>query len=258
MSRLLRKRNQTKILPIKKSNFIYTDGSCLNNGSFQSLAGIGIYFGNDDSRNVSKKIKSNQKITNNIAELLAIKEVLLYHVNDHQSWTIVSDSLYSIQAITKWIHKWKKNDWKTSSGQEVKNKHLIQDVFNLYDKHKAHVDFLHVLSHTDKDDRHSKGNYYADQLAVKGSNIQYENKKNVICFNLNPVKTLEQEKYAKLNESNKKWVKVKEAQGFDCLSMSCSTSEFNNFLAFLNKYKITKEKDVKYIGLKICSSFSLY
>ena len=258
MSRLLRKRNQNKILPKKKCNFIYTDGSCLNNGSFQSLAGIGVYFGKDDQRNVSKKIKSNQKITNNIAELLAIKEVLLYHVNDHQSWTIVSDSLYSIQAITKWIHKWKENEWKTSAGQEVKNKSLIQDVFQLYDKHKAHVDFLHVLSHTNQEDRHSLGNHYADKLAVKGANIQTENKDNIVYFNQNHRKGVTHEKHAQLDDTNKRWITVKEPKGFDCISMTCSTSEFNQFLSFLNKYKITKEKDVKYVGMKMSQSFSLY
>ena len=57
--------NNTKI----KSNndvdyFVYTDGACSNNGKSNSLAGIGIFFGIDDYRNVSEKIKGKQ--TNNL------------------------------------------------------------------------------------------------------------------------------------------------------------------------------------------------
>ena len=44
--------------------FIYTDGSCRNNGAHNALAGIGIYFGKNDIRNLSSQITG--KGTNNI------------------------------------------------------------------------------------------------------------------------------------------------------------------------------------------------
>ena len=53
--------------------FVYTDGACLNNGLENAIAGIGIYFGEDDIRNVSRNI--NGKQSNNIAELQAIIDV---------------------------------------------------------------------------------------------------------------------------------------------------------------------------------------
>ena len=52
---------------------VFTDGSCSNNGFSNAKAGIGVYFSEDDSRNVSKKIEGKQ--TNNTAELSAIIEV---------------------------------------------------------------------------------------------------------------------------------------------------------------------------------------
>ena len=51
--------------------FVYTDGACSNNGNRKvSKAGYGIYFGENDSRNVSKRLYGHQ--TNNTAELRAI------------------------------------------------------------------------------------------------------------------------------------------------------------------------------------------
>ena len=35
---------------------VYTDGACSNNGSSSATAGIGVYFGIDDKRNVSRKV----------------------------------------------------------------------------------------------------------------------------------------------------------------------------------------------------------
>ena len=37
---------------------------------------------------------------------------------------IITDSNYVKQGITSWIHNWKKNGWKTSSGGDVKNREL--------------------------------------------------------------------------------------------------------------------------------------
>ena len=52
---------------------VYTDGACSNNGKLNAKAGFGVYFGKNDSRNISKRVIGKQ--TNNVAELLAIIEV---------------------------------------------------------------------------------------------------------------------------------------------------------------------------------------
>ena len=52
---------------------VFTDGSCINNGKPNAIAGIGIYFGELDTRNVSSRIDGKQ--TNNTAELTAVIRV---------------------------------------------------------------------------------------------------------------------------------------------------------------------------------------
>ena len=39
---------------------VYTDGSCHNNGRTNARAGYGVYFGENDSRNISKPLKGKQ------------------------------------------------------------------------------------------------------------------------------------------------------------------------------------------------------
>ena len=34
---------------------VFTDGACRNNGKQNAIAGIGVYFGENDIRNVSRK-----------------------------------------------------------------------------------------------------------------------------------------------------------------------------------------------------------
>ena len=74
-----------------KSDFlkVYTDGSCINNGKEGSKGGIGIYFGDGDSRNVSKRLEYD-KVTNNVAELSALNEALDILV-EYDSDTIIKN-----------------------------------------------------------------------------------------------------------------------------------------------------------------------
>ena len=49
-----------EFLNINKSNktidlFVYTDGACIHNGKPHAKAGMGVFFGYDDPRNISKK-----------------------------------------------------------------------------------------------------------------------------------------------------------------------------------------------------------
>ena len=64
--------------------YVYTDGACINNGSSNARAGIGIYFSKDNPLNISRELKG-EKVTNNIAELTAAIEaihiILLLNLN---------------------------------------------------------------------------------------------------------------------------------------------------------------------------------
>ena len=140
---------------------IYTDGSAT-----PTRSGIGVFFGLNDPRNISEEISG----TNQYAELYAIYKALS-SINPikYLKVTICTDSMYSINCITKWIDNWKVNNWKTSKNKDVKHKELIQKIDKLV---KNNVFFKHVNSHRKEPSLDSNkwvdwfGNDYADKLAL--------------------------------------------------------------------------------------------
>ena len=97
---------------------IYTDGSCLGNPGNGGWAAIII----DNNKKI--QIKGSKKdTTNNQMELLAPIKALK-KIPKGSNVQIFTDSKYVKSGITEWIHNWKKNGWKTSSKQPVKNKDL--------------------------------------------------------------------------------------------------------------------------------------
>ena len=95
---------------------------------------------------------------------------------------IVSDSEYSIKACSVWLPAWKKNNWKTAKGEDVKNKDIIESIegsmtrikiinSKLDADAKIRVKLIHVNSHQapDLQDKFKFsiwfGNYVADGLA---------------------------------------------------------------------------------------------
>ena len=97
---------------------IYTDGSCLENPGNGGWAAIIIDEGKKTQIKGSKK-----NTTNNQMELLAPIEALK-KIPKGSKVEIFTDSKYVKSGITEWIHNWKKNGWKTSDKQPVKNKEL--------------------------------------------------------------------------------------------------------------------------------------
>ena len=81
-----------------------------------------------------KKIISSHQVTNNIAEFVAMIEILrfVYEKNkkyENVHYNIVSDSMYTIQCITKWIKKWKTKRmenkfWCSSKKQSTNYKNI--------------------------------------------------------------------------------------------------------------------------------------
>jgi ribonuclease HI len=152
--------------------YVYTDGACSNNGTDYAISGIGIFFGINDSRNVSKKIEGKQ--TNNTAELSAIIEVYSIIKNDivnGKKITIVSDSEYAIKCATLYGEKCYNNNFN-----DIPNKELVKDIYELY-KNISNITFKHVKAHTNNLDVHSIGNKNADKLAnlaIGLNNCPYE------------------------------------------------------------------------------------
>ena len=141
--------------------YVYTDGACSNNGKDNALAGIGIFFGINDNRNISKKIEGKQ--TNNTAELRAIIETYNIIENDilnGKKIAIVSDSEYVIKCVSSYGEKCYKKCWNV----DIPNKDLVKIAYEMY-KDKLNIQFIHIKAHTNNTDIHSFGNDNADKLA---------------------------------------------------------------------------------------------
>lgn len=153
--------NISKHNNFKPDYYVYTDGACSNNGKDNALAGIGIFFGINDKRNVSKKIDGKQ--TNNTAELSAIIQtyyIIEQDILQNKKVTIVSDSEYAINCTTSYGEKLYKQNWT----KNIPNKELVRKAYELY-KDKSNINFKHIKAHTSNTDIHSIGNYNADKLA---------------------------------------------------------------------------------------------
>ena len=108
---------------------VWTDGSCINNGSAGASAAIGVCYGDGDKRNFASRILGTKQ-TNNRAELMAILFVLVTNCGT-RSLHIYSDSLYSIRCLTTYYHRWEQNGWVTARGDRVESAELIRYALNM-------------------------------------------------------------------------------------------------------------------------------
>ncbi|KAJ6469574.1 ribonuclease H-like protein [Mycena vitilis] len=103
---------------------VYSDGACKGNGQANAVAGVGVWYGANDPRNIAERCPGDQ--TNNRAELIAIVRVLEETPPSKKPLLIKSDSTYSIKCFKEWLPNWIRNGWVTSSKEPVKNAPLIK------------------------------------------------------------------------------------------------------------------------------------
>ena len=129
---------------MKEKVIIYTDGACSGNPGPGGWGAILMY------KNAKKEISGgNKSTTNNIMEITASIEALKC-LKVESEVQVYSDSAYTVNAFNqKWIYGWMKNGWKTSNGDNVKNKELWQELYSLTQKHK--VEFIKVKGHADNE-----------------------------------------------------------------------------------------------------------
>ena len=138
---------------------IYTDGSCLTNPGNGGWAAII----NEDG--TIKKISGSEKnTTNNRMELLAALNALK-EMDASLEINIYTDSQYVKLGITEWINKWIINNWQTSKKEDVKNKDLWIELYNL-DK------FLNVKWNWVKAHAGNPMNEEVDLMAKKAANLE--------------------------------------------------------------------------------------
>ncbi|MDX2164099.1 MAG: ribonuclease HI [Gammaproteobacteria bacterium] len=131
---------------------IFTDGACRGNpgpGGWGAILRSGSH---------EKTISGAEKhTTNNRMELMAVIGALTA-IKKPSSVAITTDSQYVKNGITKWIHGWKKNGWKTSDKKPVKNADLWDQLDKLTQPHD--IKWHWVRGHTGHPE-----NEWADELA---------------------------------------------------------------------------------------------
>jgi ribonuclease HI len=88
--------------------------------------------------------------------LLALAKVKTLSTKEIQLYT---DSTYVIQGISKWVHGWKRNGWRTAEGQDVINRELWEKLLKA--EAPFQVKWLYVPGH-----KGYPGNERCDQIAV--------------------------------------------------------------------------------------------
>ena len=132
---------------------IYTDGACSGN---PGKGGWGVYLKIDNEEIEFNGSQDNT--TNNRMELTAVIEALKY-LKNKSNINLFTDSKYVMQGIEEWIYNWKKNNWKTSRKEPVKNKELWIELDKLVSLHN--IQWKWVKGHSG-----DYGNERADYLAT--------------------------------------------------------------------------------------------
>jgi len=134
---------------------IYTDGACSGNPGPGGWGAILIY---GDNR--KELFGGAGETTNNRMELLAAIEGLAA-LKRKCAVDLFTDSVYVRDGITKWLHNWKRNGWRTSQKKPVKNAELWQALDEAAQRHD-------VRWHWVKGHAGHPENERADELARTG------------------------------------------------------------------------------------------
>ncbi|XP_043273300.1 ribonuclease H1-like isoform X2 [Venturia canescens] len=141
---------------------IYTDGACSRNGAPDAKAGIGVFFADGSPLNVSEPVVG--RATNNTAEIQAVTRAAEVACEEGINKILIhTDSAFVMNCINKWMDRWKRRDWITTSGRKVVNKGDLLDMEQAL-KNFGAVKWKHVPGHGD-----SYGNRRADELAREGA-----------------------------------------------------------------------------------------
>ena len=137
---------------------IYTDGSSLGN---PGPGGYGVVIALPEQR---RELSGGfRKTTNNRMELLACI-VGLEQLEKSSNVALHSDSRYVVDGMSKgWARKWRRNNWRKSTGNKALNIDLWERLLSLCDRHA--VDFIWVKGHAG-----NPGNERCDQLATQAAN----------------------------------------------------------------------------------------
>jgi ribonuclease HI len=137
---------------------LYTDGACSGNPGPGGWGALMLW------NNHEKELCEGEfETTNNRMELMAAI-MGLDHLKRGMVVDLYTDSTYVRDGITKWIHNWKKNGWRTAARKPVKNADLWKRLEVAMQRHQ--VDWHWVKGHSGNPE-----NERADELARQGMTL---------------------------------------------------------------------------------------
>ena len=109
---------------------IYTDGACSGNPGPGGWGAILLFKTERREGSGGETLTTNKRmeLIAAIGAFEALKRPCEVHLH--------TDSMYLKDGITKWMHGWKKNGWKTADKKPVKNIDLWQRIDEAAAKHK--------------------------------------------------------------------------------------------------------------------------
>lgn len=135
----------------------YCDGACKGN---PGPGGWGVRMEDAQGKMLDERYGGEANTTNNKMELTAAIEALK-QVPEKAKVDLYTDSQYVEKGLSNWLAGWKRKQWKTASGDPVKNVELWKALDALYQKRQ-------VTLHWVRGHNGHPGNERADTLANLG------------------------------------------------------------------------------------------
>jgi ribonuclease HI len=142
---------------------IFTDGSCKGNPGPGGWGAV-LRSGGHEKELCGSEADS----TNNRMELMAAIAAL-EALKRPCKVSLTTDSIYVRDGITKWIHGWKRNGWKTAAKKPVKNAELWQRLHDATHRHE--IEWHWVKGHAGHPE-----NERADEIATREAELEAESR----------------------------------------------------------------------------------
>lgn len=109
---------------------MYTDGGCGKDG----IGGWGCVLVNEAKGTHLSLSGGATNTTNNVMELTALLQGLKSLISHGitEGVTVISDSEYTKNTFTTWMHGWEKKGWRKADGGEVSNLEIVKQLFEVY------------------------------------------------------------------------------------------------------------------------------
>jgi len=174
---------------------IYSDGGSFNNGKKDPDKPVYGSYGSIIVRNgeiIKEYTDYFEDITNNQGELYGFIRAIMQFLKAYKSGevykiTVVSDSQYLINGVTLYLDNWKKKNWHTASGDEVKNVNMWKIIdYIIHYSDNLLFEFKWQKGHkgkkvTKEENSDVYFNEYCDSLATGSIQKALDEAENIIC-----------------------------------------------------------------------------